>query len=194
VIQGENNQVLTDGADVASLTFDVKGNDNTIIIRPGAVVRGRINIQGNGHRLDIGERSRIHPACSIVFEDDRGTIEIGHDTEIHSQSLMASLERCTLHIGSGCLFAAECILRTSDSHAILDERTGERINSGADIFDDDHVWMCFQAAVMKGVRIGSDVVVGTRSVVTGDIPPRCVVAGYPARVVRTGTVWKAERF
>ena len=39
--------------------------------------------------------------------------------------------------------------------------------------------------VLKGVRIGHDSVVAAGSVVTHDVPPRSVVAGVPARVVRT---------
>jgi UDP-2-acetamido-3-amino-2,3-dideoxy-glucuronate N-acetyltransferase len=35
-----------------------------------------------------------------------------------------------------------------------------------------------------GVRIGRHAVIGAGSVVTNDVPPRCVVAGNPARVLR----------
>jgi acetyltransferase-like isoleucine patch superfamily enzyme len=38
--------------------------------------------------------------------------------------------------------------------------------------------------VLKGVTVGHDSVVAAGSVVTKDVPPRCVVAGVPAKVVR----------
>jgi 2,3,4,5-tetrahydropyridine-2-carboxylate N-succinyltransferase len=41
-----------------------------------------------------------------------------------------------------------------------------------------------RSIVLKGVTIGHDAVVAAGSVVTKDVPPRTVVAGVPARVVR----------
>jgi maltose O-acetyltransferase len=41
-----------------------------------------------------------------------------------------------------------------------------------------------KAVILPGVRIGSRAVIGAGSIVTKDIPPRCVAAGNPARVLR----------
>ncbi len=46
------------------------------------------------------------------------------------------------------------------------------------------VWIGMGALVMPGVRIGHGAVIGTRAVVTRDVPDYAVVAGNPARVVR----------
>lgn len=46
---------------------------------------------------------------------------------------------------------------------------------------------CFIGArsiILPGVQIGDGSVVGSGSVVTRDVPPRCVVAGNPARIIR----------
>jgi acetyltransferase-like isoleucine patch superfamily enzyme len=48
-----------------------------------------------------------------------------------------------------------------------------------------NVWIGFDACVLPGVTIGRGSVVGARSVVTSDVPPFTVVAGNPARVIRT---------
>lgn len=48
---------------------------------------------------------------------------------------------------------------------------------------------CFigaNAIIMCGVRIGDEVIVGAGSIVTKDVPSNCIVAGNPARVIRTG--------
>jgi acetyltransferase-like isoleucine patch superfamily enzyme len=50
---------------------------------------------------------------------------------------------------------------------------------------DRNVWIGFEACVLPGVRIGEGAVVGARAVVTEDVPPGAVVAGNPARVVRS---------
>ncbi|GIZ52851.1 acyltransferase [Noviherbaspirillum aridicola] len=46
---------------------------------------------------------------------------------------------------------------------------------------------CFIGArsiILPGVQIGDHVIVGAGSVVLRDVPPRCMVAGNPARVIR----------
>ena len=47
------------------------------------------------------------------------------------------------------------------------------------------VWLGYSALVLPGVTIGHGAVVAAASVVTGDVPPYAVVAGNPARVVRS---------
>jgi acetyltransferase-like isoleucine patch superfamily enzyme len=45
-------------------------------------------------------------------------------------------------------------------------------------------WLGHGAVVLPGACIGEHVVVGANSVVTGEIPDRCVAAGAPARVIK----------
>lgn len=42
------------------------------------------------------------------------------------------------------------------------------------------------AIILPGVKIGNEVVVGAGAVVTKDIPDHCIVAGNPAKVIKTG--------
>ena len=48
----------------------------------------------------------------------------------------------------------------------------------------DNVWICTGALILPGVTIGEGSVIGAGSVVTKDIPPRCVAVGNPCRVIR----------
>lgn len=48
-----------------------------------------------------------------------------------------------------------------------------------------NVWIGFDACVLPGVTIGRGSVVGAKSVVVDDVPPYTVVAGNPARPIRT---------
>jgi acetyltransferase-like isoleucine patch superfamily enzyme len=38
---------------------------------------------------------------------------------------------------------------------------------------------------MPGITIGDEVIVGAGAVVTKDVPSNCIVAGNPARIIRT---------
>lgn len=48
---------------------------------------------------------------------------------------------------------------------------------------------CFigaNAIILPGVTIGDEVVIGSGSVVTKDVPSNCIAAGNPARIIRQG--------
>ena len=46
------------------------------------------------------------------------------------------------------------------------------------------VWIGYEAVIMQGVTIGDGATIGTRAVVTKDVPPYSIVGGVPARPIR----------
>ena len=48
----------------------------------------------------------------------------------------------------------------------------------------NNVWLGDKVAVLSGVQIGDGVVVAANAVVTKDIPPYCLAAGVPAKVIK----------
>ncbi len=56
-------------------------------------------------------------------------------------------------------------------------------NKGDTIIGND-VWIGFEAVIMPGVKIGNGAIIGTRAVVTKDVPPYTVVGGVPAKHIR----------
>lgn len=52
---------------------------------------------------------------------------------------------------------------------------------------EDDVWLGSSCVITDGVRIGKGAVVAAGAVVTADVPPHTIVAGVPARMVRTIT-------
>ena len=49
----------------------------------------------------------------------------------------------------------------------------------------NNVWIGSRAIILKGVTIGDDAVVGAGAVITKNVPPKTLVAGNPARIIRT---------
>jgi putative colanic acid biosynthesis acetyltransferase WcaF len=48
----------------------------------------------------------------------------------------------------------------------------------------DGAWVCAEAYIHPGVTVGTDSVVGVRSVVLHDVPDRQVVGGNPAKIIQ----------
>ena len=56
-------------------------------------------------------------------------------------------------------------------------------NKGDTVIGND-VWIGYEAVIMPGVKIGDGAVIGTRAVVTKDVPPYTIVGGVPAKSIR----------
>lgn len=63
-------------------------------------------------------------------------------------------------------------------------RVTEAWDNKGDIVIGNDVWIGYEAVIMQGVRIGDGAIIGTRAVVTKDIPPYTIVGGVPAKEIR----------
>jgi acetyltransferase-like isoleucine patch superfamily enzyme len=76
-------------------------------------------------------------------------------------------------------------------HALLERRVRERAAQpkgdvpSRPVILHDNVWIGFDVCVLPGVTIGEGSVVGARSVVVEDVPAYTIVAGNPARAIRS---------
>lgn len=53
-----------------------------------------------------------------------------------------------------------------------------------DIVIGNDVWIGYEAVILSGVHIGDGAIIGTRAVVTKDVPPYTIVGGVPAKEIR----------
>ncbi|MCC6720316.1 MAG: hypothetical protein IT555_20760 [Acetobacteraceae bacterium] len=113
----------------------------------------------------------------------RGASAVGISMEIEG-------EGSGVMVGDDALISNGVWIRNHDMHAIHDLRTGTRINrQPVQTVLERHVWLGQDAMLLNAERIGMGSIVGTRSLVKGTVPPRVVVAGTPARVIREGASW-----
>ena len=87
----------------------------------------------------------------------------------------------SIEVGDDCLIGTHVMVMDTDFHRVEDKAWD---TTGEPIVIEDRVWLGNRSIVLKGVTVGHDAVVAAGSVVTKDVPPRCVVAGVPAKVVR----------
>jgi carbonic anhydrase/acetyltransferase-like protein (isoleucine patch superfamily) len=143
---------------IAELPFGAPKIDSDAFVAPTAVVVGAVT---------LGPRSSIW--YGAVARADAEVIEIGEGSNIQ--------DGCTLHSDPGFPLLVG-----------RDVTVGHRVVlHGARI--DDEVLVGMGSVVMNGAHIGSGSIVAAGAVVTPgkQFPPRSVIAGVPAKVVREAT-------
>ena len=68
------------------------------------------------------------------------------------------------------------------NHALEPQDRGTTIPEP--IFIGKNVWVGANATIVPGVRVGDGAVIAAGAVVTRDVPPRTVVGGVPAKVLK----------
>ena len=53
-----------------------------------------------------------------------------------------------------------------------------------DIIIGNDVWIGYEAVILSGVTVGDGAIIGTRAVVTKDVPPYTIVGGVPAKPIK----------
>ena len=191
-ITGSGHRIERHHARLERTRIEVVGRDCVVLLGPGARLWDcSITVAGRGATLRIGAGCRLRRA-RLAVEDDGSCLEIGNGTSMTGPTLVAH-EGGTVRLGRDCMVAQYAELRNSDSHGIYDGATGARLNPAADVLIGDHVWIGLGAFVFKGARIGDGAIIAARSLVTGPVPPACIVAGMPPRVLRENVAWRRER-
>ncbi len=123
----------------------------------------------------------IFTGCQIGISKG-ATLVLGDSGYISNNASINCFESITL--GDRVFISKGVTLRDHDGHRLNDNQM-----IGAPIVIEDNVWIGLNATILKGVRIGSGAVVAAGAVVTRDVPPKTLVGGVPARVIREDVTW-----
>ena len=119
---------------------------------------------------------RMFPPFSTDFGKN---ITIGKDVFINSGCHFQ--DQGGIQIGDGALIGHNVVLATIN-HDLNPEEN--RKNHYAPITIGAHAWIGSNVTILPGVTLGDWTVVAAGAVVTQDVPPRTVVGGVPAKVLK----------
>ena len=197
-IRGKRNSVLIDeGCRAERLNMLILGDGNAVSIGKGCEIFGtEIWISGSECEFSLGTGCHVGSGfVKISLSGKKSAVRIGKNTKLiwGGHNLSAHEDGTSIEIGEGCLFSADVTLRTSDDHAILDAKSGARLNPAKSVSVGSGVWVAPNSVLLKGAEISDGSVIGTSSVVTKAFGEKgIVIAGNPAKVVGRGIRWIPE--
>jgi acetyltransferase-like isoleucine patch superfamily enzyme len=110
-------------------------------------------------------------------------VTIADDVWINNNAIIIA-SAASISIGKGCLIGPEFCVFDSDFHEVDPKRRNSGAPKGISVAIAENVFIGSRVTVLKGVSIGPNSVIGSGSVVTTSIPPNCIAAGVPAKIIR----------
>ncbi len=146
--------------------------------------------------LVMGEASGIYDRSALIV-GRKGRVLVGAYTCLNGTTLICN-RRIT--IGNHCLLAWGVVITDTwlEPETSLAARRDALHRSALDpdrplpspalpreVVLEDNVWVGFESVILPGVSLGRGCVVACKTVIKEDIPPYTLVAGDPARLIRT---------
>ncbi len=160
--------------------MDSKG---PIVIGYGTIFR-HPELMSFGKNIVIGNNSKFLPVIEYAGYRYSPKIIIGDRCGIGIRNSFACIN--SIEIGDDVLFAGNVHI-TDHSHGYEDIDTPivkQKLISKGGVKIGNQCWLGFSCEILSGVTIGQHSIVAARSVVTKDVPPYCIVAGNPARIIK----------
>lgn len=136
--------------------------------------------------MDASIGQHVRWSRGIVLHADReavGRLSIGDHCHLGREVLLDLTDSLT--IGARVTISMRCVILTHTDAG--DSRCGlVRQRKGVIVEDDAYIGA--GVTILPGVTVGAASIIGAGAVVVRDVPPGCVAAGVPARLVRTAGV------
>lgn len=129
-----------------------------------------------------GSNVRIDQTCHILVPEN---MEIGDNSSISSYTTIYAT--FGVKIGRNCLISSNCGISSYNHIQNSTNRYADRANDkdySKPVEIGDNVWIGMNAAILPGVSIGNNSIIGSGSVVTKNIPENEIWVGNPARFIK----------
>lgn len=151
--------------------------------------------------VTIGKECYVSPAAAIVPHGG-GALRLGDHCYVAANAYITGGvtmgDHCSVNpyvtlreevrIGRDVRIGAHaCLIAQNHGFADLDAPIRKQPCSSKGIEIGDDVWIGSHVIVLDGVKVGSQAILGGGAVVTKDVPPRAIVGGNPARLIRMRT-------
>ena len=155
------------------------------LVRRPIYIRGRSRIiWGRGFTTGVGLR------MDAAIESEKKCLIIGKNVQLNDYVHIGAIQE--VRIGNNVLIASKVFISDHDHgrygsgniHDSPDIPPALRPLRAEPVIIEDNVWIGELVSILPGVTIGYGSVVGAGSVVTKNVPPRCIVVGNPAKVIR----------
>ena len=189
--------------DVKSMTLDI-GSNGKVVIEDNCRFWNAATIQLIGTRnvcskVRVGQNCRFQNVLMRVYGHEKASsILINNNCTFESNLELHANSGKRIIIGTDCMLSHDIDIWAGDGHSVFDINSGKNVNGIAEVswknavLLEDHVWIGKKAFLLAGTVIGSGSIVGAQSVVKGKFPNNCVIAGNPAKTVKTDTAWSRD--
>ena len=133
-----------------------------------------------GGSISIGKKVIISEYCEI---QSSGALKLGDRVYLNRNSRIIAFDK--IEIGSDVTIAQFVAILDHDhkfemkeGRLNLDGYTSDPVVIG------NNVWIGDKCSILKGSKIGSNVVVAAHTLVNGIVPSNCIVAGVPFKVIK----------
>ena len=146
----------------------------------GSVIHRSVRMDTPPYRkFSLGDHSVIESFCCI--NNAVGDVVIGHHTRVGLHNTVIGPVAIGNHVNLAQGITVTALNHNfSDSNKRIDE---QGVTTNPVVIEDD-IWIGANAVILPGVTIGSHSVVAAGAVVTKDVPPRSLVAGVPAKIIK----------
>ena len=127
----------------------------------------------------------LFASCKLKTIYPSARIVIGDGASFNGTSIVC--RSSSIYIGARSMIGPNSIIIDSPFHSVWplnlrNSYSSQDLDESVEIGED--VWIGAHVIILPGSKIGSGCVIGAGSIVRGAVPPNCLAAGSPLRIIR----------